>query len=141
MVAFVIFWSAMFAIIFFMAGTCFKALASAFNALISSLGAVLAFAGLAFLAAIALCLIYEMIEAIAGGSLGQILGTILLIGVEAAILFAIFGGIGAMILEIVVMVVTYALTAVSFVLEKAAFICEKGYAKSLTAIIRRLDRC
>ena len=62
MVAFVIFWSAAFAIIFFMLGIFFKGLASAFNALLSSLGSVLAIGGLAALAGIALFLLYGIID-------------------------------------------------------------------------------
>lgn len=141
MVAFVIFWSAAFAIIFFMLGIFFKGLASAFNALLSSLGSVLAIGGLAALAGIALFLLYGIIDGIIKDGFWSVVGTIIMFLIVLGIVGAIIGGLGAMILEIVVVVVGYALVIISAVLEWAADLCERAYAKFLKAIISRLDKC
>jgi len=141
LVAFVIFWSAAFAIIFFVLGIFFKALASAFNALMASLGGILAIGGLAGLAGIALYLLYAIIDGIIKEGFWSVIGTIVMFFILIGIVGAIVGGLGAMILEIVVMVVGYALVIVSAVLEWAADLCERSYAKFLKAIISRLDKC
>lgn len=141
MVAFVIFWSAAFAIIFFILGIFFKALASAFNALMASLGGILAIGGLAGLAGIALYLLYAIIDGIIKEGFWSVIGTIVMFVILIGIVVAIIGELGALILEIVVMVVGYALVIISAVLEWAADLCEKSYAKFLKAIISRLDKC
>lgn len=141
MVAFVIFWSAAFAIIFFILGIFFKALASAFNALMASIGGVLAIGGLAGLAGIALYLLYAIIDGIIKNGFWSVIGTIVMLVIVIGIVGAIVGGLGELILEIVVMVVGYALMIISAVLEWAADLCERLYAKFLKAIISRLDKC
>lgn len=141
MVAFVIFWSAAFAIIFFILGIFFKALASAFNALMASLGGILAIGGLAGLAGIALYLLYAIIDGIIKDGFWSVIGTIVMLVIVIGIVGAIVGGLGALILEIVVVVVGYALMIISAVLEWAADLCERSYAKFLKAIISRLDKC
>lgn len=141
MTTFVIFWAALFTIFFFITGTCFKALASAFNALLNSAGVILVIAGLALAAVVALSLIYGVIDAIGTGNIGQVILTIILLVVILGFFGAIFGGLGAVLFGIAVTIVTYVLTAVSVFLEKAALICERGYAKSLTAIASRVEKC
>ena len=141
MVAFVIFWSATFAIFFFVLGIIFKGLASAFNALLSSIGGVLAIGGLAALAGIALYLLYGIIDGIIKEGFWSVLGMIVLLVIEIGIIGAIVGGLGAMILEIVVSIAVFILSIISAVLEGAAGLCERSYAKFLTAIIKRLDKC
>ena len=141
MVAFVIFWSAAFAIIFFILGIFFKALASAFNALMASIGGILAIGGLAGLAGIALYLLYAIIDGIIKEGFWSVIGAIVMFVILIGIVGAIVGGLGALILEIVVMVVGYALMIISAVLEWAADLCERSYAKFLKAIISRLDKC
>lgn len=141
MVAFVIFWSAAFAIIFFILGIFFKALASAFNALMASIGGVLAIGGLAGLAGIALYLLYAIIDGIIKNGFWSVIGTIVMLVIVIGIVGAIVGGLGELILEIVVMVVGYALMIISAVLEWAADLCERLYAKFLKAIISRVDKC
>lgn len=141
MVAFVIFWSATFAIIFFVLGIFFKALASAFNALLTSLGGVLAIGGLAGGAGVVLYLLYAIIDGIIKEGFWSVVGEIVLIFIVIGIIGALIGGLGAIILEIVVVVVGYALTIVSAILEWAADLCERKYAKFLKAIISRLDKC
>lgn len=141
MVAFVIFWSATFAIIFFVLGIFFKALASAFNALLTSIGGVLAIGGLAGLTGIALYLLYAIIDGIIKDGFWSVVGTIIMFLIVLGIFGAIIGGLGAALLELVVVVVTFVLEIISGILEWLAMTCEKGYAKFLTAIIKRLDRC
>lgn len=141
MVAFVIFWSATFAIIFFILGIIFKALASAFNALLASIGGVLAIGGLAGLAGIALYLLYAIIDGIIKEGFWSVVGTIVMFFIVLGIFGAIIGGLGAVLLEIIVSVAVFVLEIISGILEWLAMTCEKGYAKFLTAIIKRLDKC
>ena len=139
--AFVIFWSAIFAIIFFVLGIFFKALASAFNALLTSLGDVLAIGGLAGGAGVILYLLYAIIDGIIKEGFWSVVGEIVLIFIGICMMVAFTGGLGALILEIVVVVVRYVLTIVSEILEWAADLCERKYVKFLKAIISRLDKC
>lgn len=95
MVAFVMFWAALFAMCFFIAGTLFKALVSAIQALLN------------FAVRLVLFIIFFM----------------------------------AAVLGIMISVIEKVSHIVSFVLEGLAAICEKGYAKSLNSIIKRIDKC
>lgn len=140
MVAFVIFWSAAFAIIFYVLGIFFKALASTFNALLTSLGGLIAIGGLTGLATLALYLLYAIIDGIIKEGFWSVVGEIILIVIVIGIVGAIIGGLGAVILEIAVMIVGFILEVVSAVLEWAADLCERIYAKFLKAIIGRLDK-
>lgn len=141
MVAVVIFWAALMAIIFFLLGNIFKALASAFNALISSLGFILAVGGLALLGIIALYLIYGITDGIVTSGVGEVIGEIFLLIIELGILGAIFGGLGAAILELLVTIVGAILMFISGILEWAADLFERGYAKFLKVIINNLEKC
>ena len=141
MVAFVIFWSAAFAIIFFVLGVFFKALASIFNALLTSIGGIFAIGGLAGLAGIGLYLLYAIIDGIIKEGFWSVVGVIVLLLVEIGIIGAIVGGLGAALLELIVVVAEAILLFISGILEWLAATCERAYAKFLTAIIKRLDKC
>lgn len=141
MVAFVIFWSSTFAILFFVLGIIFKGLASALNALLSSIGGALAIGGSASLVGMAFYLLYGIIDGIIKEGLWSVLGMIVLLVIEIGIIGAIVGGLGALILEIVVPIAVFILSIISAVLEGAAGICESAYEKFLTAITKRLDQC
>ena len=132
--------AALFAILFFLAGILVKGLISAFNALFDAAGMVLGIGGLTLMTVLALALVYEIFEAIANGRIGQIIGMIVLIIIEVSFVGALFGGLGILLLNIVVKVIGYVLTAIFFALEKVAFICEKGYAKCLLTIMRRVEK-
>lgn len=141
MVTFVIFWAALFALLFFIVGTFCKMLSSALNALLNAAGVVLAIAGLTAMAVIAASLLCSAIDAIVGGGIGQLIWTIFLGALEVVIFYALFGGLGSLILAAVVKVATWILNIVSGILNKVTEICERGYVKCLTAIVRRTDRC
>lgn len=141
MVAFVIFWSAAFAIIFFVLGVFFKALASIFNALLTSIGGILAIGGLTGLAGIGLYLLYAIIDGIIKEGFWSVVGMIVLFLVVIGIIGAIVGGLGAALLELIVVVAEAILFFISGILEWLAATCERAYTKFLTAIIKRLDKC
>ena len=92
-------------------------------------------------AAVALYLLYAIIDGIIKNGFWSVIGTIVMLVIVIGIVGAIVGGLGELILEIVVMVVGYALMIISAVLEWAADLCERSYAKFLKAIISRLDKC
>ena len=141
MVVFVIFWSAAFAIIFFLLGIFFKALASAFNAVLASIGGVLAIGGFAGLLGIVLYLLYAIIDGIIKKGLWSVVGSIVMLIIVLGIVGAIVGELGAALLELIVVMAEVILVVVSGILEWLAATCEKAYAKFLMAIIKRLDKC
>lgn len=140
MVAFVVFWSATFAIIFFALGIIFKALASAFNALLTSIGGLIAIGGLTGLATLVLYLLYAIIDGIIKEGFWSVVGNVIFIVIVFGIIIGIIGGLGTVILEIAAAIASFLLTVVSVVLEWAADLCERAYAKFLKAIIGRLDK-
>lgn len=141
MVAFVIFWAAVFAIVFFLLGNVFKALASGFSALISSLALLLSVGFLTLAAIIVLYLLYGITDGIITSGIGEVIGTIFMTIVVIGILGALFGGLGAVLLELVLVVVTFALDIIDSVLNWAADLFERGYIKSLKTIINQLEKC
>lgn len=141
MVAFVIFWAAVLAVLFFILGIIFKGLASALNSLLSSIGDILVIGGLATLAVTALYLLYAIIDGIITQGIREVLGMILLFVLGIGIVGALLGGLGSVLLSIIVVITEYILLVSSFVLERAAAICEEGYNKFLTVIQNCLDKC
>lgn len=141
MVTFVIFWAALLAIIFFVLGIVFKGLASAFNALMSSVGAIIGFAALALLIGGALYSLYAIVDGIITKGLGEVIGMIFLFLFELGLVGALVGPLGSLLINAATVIVQLFLVATSFVLEGAAAICQKGYDKFLTVIFKRLDKC
>ena len=141
MVAFVIFWAAVFAIVFFLLGNVFKALASGFSALITSLALLLSVGFLTLAAIIVLYLLYAITDGIITSGIGDVIGTIFITIVAIGILGALFGGLGAVLLEFVLGVVTLVLDIIDLVLNWAADLFERGYIKSLKTIINQLEKC
>ncbi len=140
MVALVIFWAAVFAVLFFVLGVVFKALASVFNALMASTG-VFAIGVLAAMAVIALYLLYAIADGIIKEGFWAVFGWVLLFLVVIGIGGAILGGLGAVLLELIIVVAEAVLLVVSGALEWLADKCERGYIKFLKVIINRLGRC
>ncbi len=141
MVAFVIFWAAVFAIVFFLLGNVFKALASGFSALISSLALLLSIGFLTLAAIIVLYLLYSITDGILTSGIGEIAGTIFVAIVVIGILGGLFGGLGVALLELVLDVAILALDIIDSVLNWAADLFERGYIKSLKTIINQLEKC
>ncbi len=141
MVAFVIFWAALFCVIFFLLGTLFKGLASLFTGFITSAIYVISFAILAGLGVAALFAIYAIANGIRTSGIGEVIGTIVILVIVIGIIGGLLGELGAALLELATAVVEIVITVVSVVLEGAAEICEKAYAHFLMAIIKRLDKC
>lgn len=141
MASFVIFWSAIFAIIFFVLGIIFKALASAFNSLLTSLGIILAIGGLTSLVGIGLFLMYAIVDGITKEGFKSVIGILVMMIVDIVILIAIVVGLGAGLFRIIVAIGRFVLSIISNILEFFAVIFENEYAKFLKAIINRLDKC
>ncbi|MCM1186514.1 MAG: hypothetical protein NC251_10315 [Lachnoclostridium sp.] len=141
MVTFIIFWAAVFALLFFVLAVIFKILASALEALLSAGGQTLAIGGLAIMIVIALSLFYAIVDGIIKEGLLSVLGTIVLFVIVLGIFGAIFGGLGAALIELVVAVALFVLEIVSGVLEWLADKCEEGYIKFLRIIVNRIDNC
>lgn len=140
MVTFVIFGAAILAVLFFVFGVIFKAIASALNATLSSGGNILCLGAVAVVVAIVLEVVGEIIDDIVRNGFWSALGSIIIVVIVIGVLGSLFGGIGAVLFEIIVTVVALLFELASNTLELLADKCEKGYVKSLKVIINRLDR-
>lgn len=141
MVALVIFWASFFCLIFFLLGAICKGLASAFNALLSSLGLVLAIAFYAGAGALLLYLLHDIIDGIITSGLLEMIGAIVIYILLISLIVGLVGSIGAFLLGLAVEIGLLILGIVSYVLEGAASLCEKAYGHFLLVITNRLDRC
>ncbi len=135
--AFIFFGAALSALIFYVLGIFFKALASAFYTLETSGSLLLAIAGLVLFLDVVLALISDV-------AIDGVLGVLSLIGgvlLVLAIIGALLGWLGEIIVTVAAAVVGVVFNIISTVLELIAGLCEHGYIKSLSAITRRLEKC
>lgn len=147
MVAFVIFWAAVFALIFFLLGVIFKALASVFNyALQASVEGMIPIIGMfctPILLAIAIGILYAIVVGIITEGFWSVIGLLILLFILIGIVVALFGWLGSLLwvcLELIAVCVLYIIEFVSSGLEWLADGCESGYIKFLNVIIKRIDQ-
>lgn len=148
MVAFVIFWAAVFALLFFLLGVIFKALASVFNyAIQASFAYMLSAIGIfsiPILLVIALGILYAIVVGVMSQGFWSIIGILILLSIIIGIAVGLLGVIGSLLsvwLELILSAALFVIGLVSIGLEWLADICESGYVKFLNVIIRRIDRC
>lgn len=138
---FVIFWLAVFAIFFFVLEIFFKVIIVFLNSLLKSLGKVIAIVGISFLVTILLYLIYAIIHGITENGFASVFGETILAIILSGLLFAIIGGLGTALVELVILVVGYVLNIITFVLRWFAELFEQTYSRCLNSIITKLDKC
>lgn len=135
--AFVIFWSAVFAVISFVLGIIFKALASALYGMVSSFVSIFNI-GLCIVTVIiainALCMIIE-------GIVNKSLFKVILIFIGIIIVVGLFCYLGSWIYDVIMEAVICLIEIIAVILEWLAATCENAYARSLKAIVNRLDKC
>lgn len=136
-----IFWSAVFAIIFFILGIVIKALSAAINSLMTSVAGLVALSGLAGLVGVALYLVYAIIDGVIKKGIWYTIGMIVLFIIVISILIVIVGGVGSILLELVVVIAAAALNVLSIVLEWLEEFCEDAYDSSLSSIIKCINKC
>lgn len=141
MVALVIFWASFFCLVFFLLGAICKGLASAFNALLSSLGLVLIIAFYTVVGALLLYMLHDIVDGIITSGLLKMIGTIILFTLLVSLIVAIVGSIGVFLLGLAVEIGLLILGAISCILEGAASLCEKAYGHFLLVITNRLEKC
>ena len=137
MVTLVIFWAALFCVIFFLLGTLFKGLASLFTGFIYSVMDIISIAILAGLGIVVLFNLYAIAQGIRTSGLGKVIVYIVILVIELGIIGGLLGRLGAILLELA----EFIITIVSAVFEGAAAFCEKAYAHFLLVIIKRVDKC
>lgn len=137
---FIIFWAAIFAIIFFLIGVVCKGLASVFNGAVKTITFVGAIGLLGGLAAVALCLIYAIVHGIITEGFMSVLELIIMFLFEIGIIILVIGWLGPIIVEVIAFVVMLVVGFVSDVLEFAADACERAYGYFLNAIIKQLEK-
>lgn len=145
--AFIIFWAATFAILFFIIGIFFKILASAFYAILNSIVSILKISGFILLAIVTLFLLYGIVEETVNSSLGRalalfgilvievVVGTVFILGISSFVLTFIL-----MFLECIVGIIIFILKSISQILDWISDACEKIYKKLLMVIVSRLDK-
>ena len=141
MVAFVIFWSSFFCLIFFLAETVFKLLASCLAGFVESGIKTIKIIIIAALTVFGLFLLYDLYIDWRAGGIGRICTTLLMLAVLISLIIGLFGGLGRFLLEMVINIVDAIINVVYSVFEKAAVVCEKAYIHFLNSIIVRLDKC
>lgn len=147
MTTFVIFWAAVFALIFFLLGVIFKALASVFNyAIPASVVGMIPIIGM-FLAPvlllIAIGILYAIVVGIITEGFWSVVGLIILLIILIGIVVALFGWLGALLwlcLELIALCALHIIEFVSFGLEWLADKCESGYVTFLNVIIKRVNQ-
>ena len=135
---FVIFWSAIFAIFFFVLGIFFKALAATLAALNSTLEDLLPITGIAVFSGIGLYLLYAIVDGIITEGLVSVLGMIASLAIVLLIAFAIFGGLATELIGLIIGFLLLVIDIVEDFLEMMALLCEGGYAKFVMIMIKRL---
>lgn len=145
--AFIIFWAATFAILFFIIGIFFKILASAFYAILNSIVSILKISGFILLAIVTLFLLYGIVEETVNSSLGRalalfgilvievVVGTVFILRISSFVLTFIL-----MFLECIVGIIIFILKSISQILDWISDACEKIYKKLLMVIVSRLDK-
>lgn len=145
--AFIIFWAATFAILFFIIGIFFKILASAFYAILNSIVSILKISGVTLLSIVTLFLLYGIVEETVNSSLGRalalfgilvievVVGTVFILGISSFVLTFIL-----MFLECIVGIIIFILKSISQILDWISDACEKIYKKLLMVIVSRLDK-
>ena len=145
--AFIIFWAATFAILFFIIGIFFKILASAFYAILNSIVSILKISGFILLAIVTLFLLYGIVEETVNSSFGRalalfgilvievVVGTVFILRISSFVLTFIL-----MFLECIVGIIIFILKSISQILDWISDACEKIYKKLLMVIVSRLDK-
>lgn len=145
--AFIIFWAATFAILFFIIGIFFKVLASTFYAILNSIVSILKISGVILLSIVTLFLLYGIVEEAVMSSFGRalalfgilvievVVGTVFILGISSFVLTFIL-----MVLECIVGIIIFILKSISQILDWISDACEKIYKKLLMVIVSRLDK-
>ena len=140
MASIIIFWAAVSAVLFFLLGIFFKALASAAKAmggLVVLLAAVIVVAGGILLV---LYMIYGLTDEFLTKGFSEMVFEILVFFITLGIVGALLGGLGAIIFTIAVYAAAFVAGIIYIVLETAAGSCEAAYVGSLKTITKRLDQ-
>ncbi len=134
MSAFIVFFAAVFCILFFVLGSVFKAAESMIKGLLRSLGMTILIALFVGIALVLIFAVYGIAEGIRTGGMGNIAGMIILIVADAAVLFVIVGPIGGIVLSAVVAIAAAVISAMAFILGGASNLMEAAYTFFLNKI-------
>lgn len=141
MVTFVIFWAALFCVIFFLLGTFFKVLASLFSGFISSVLPLISMVFLTGCGIVALIAMYLIALGIRDSGLGEVIVAIVIFFIVICIIVGLAGELGVTLINLATLVAEGAIKVISNVLEGAAGICEAACLHFLLIIKNRLDKC
>lgn len=144
MAIFIIFWSVVFALLFFVLGMLFKGILAFVDGLEESGIITLAITSLTLVVILGLYLIYEIVgDILRGGFLETILAIIILI-ILICIVGALLGwivGILAVLAELLLTIGLYIVMALIWLSEIGASACDHAMEKFLTIIDNNLKRC
>ena len=141
MVTCVIFWSAVFCIMFFLLGAVCKCLVAIFHAFLSTLELTLGCLIVMGMTMLAIVIVYEIIVGIIAEGIMSVLGYLVMLIIEIAIIGLLIGWLGKIILSIVALITDAICHLVATILEGMAGTFEKVYVYFLEVILKRIDRC
>lgn len=137
----IIFWACVMAIIFFVVGTFFKALASCLEGAITAIEQIIVVGLIMVVGMVGLYLLYAIIHGILNGGLMDVIAYVIELIITICIIFALFGMIGEIIIGIIMVCVQCLISVTAIILEKMAWIFEKGYVSSINLIFKYVEKC
>lgn len=138
MVAFVLFWSALFCAVFFLLGMIFRCIASVLDSLLASGLEIIGVTILVCLCEAALYGAYSFEKAVHTSGIWHVLGTIILTIFLILIIVGIVVSLGGIIIEIAAAVSAMVIGLVLIAFETAADKCESIYSHFLSRIVKQL---
>lgn len=139
MAIFIIFWCAVLGILFWGCSMFLKSIQSAIYGAYDAIVECGAVALLGIVGLIFFYLLYALSFGIRTGEIWDIIGSLILGFLGIAFVIGIIGGLGAVILEIAVMVVTFIITMAITILELLNSGVEKAYVFFLKTIKQKVD--
>lgn len=116
----IIFWACVMAIIFFVVGTFFKALASCLEGAITAIEQIIVVGLIMVVGMVGLYLLYAIIHGILNGGLMDVIAYVIELIITICIIFALFGMIGEIIIGIIMVCVQCLISVTAMILEKMA---------------------
>lgn len=141
MVAVVIFWAIVFALLCFALEVLLRTLSTGFTAFLESAGAVIILGVFMVLVMAVLMLVKGAIENFLQGQLAMAVFTFIFVVAILSVVAYFVGTIGVSCLAIVAYIVSGVLIAVIKGLDLGAKVCNRGYTKALSTVIKNVDRC
>ncbi len=138
--AFIIFWISFFAGIFFLTSILLRGILAAFEALISTLVQGIGILVKGSIAVFGMVLMYDFVDTIAKKGMGYAVELLFMIVIFLIIVIAIFGGIGSIILEFIILWSTIVTDIILLMLGKLYEVNYNTYIRCMNVIIAQVKK-